>query len=223
MTSHSFRHFCKPPHAHTPILAATERQGQLPTTPSQELGRFFQSTVMTETNRTQLFLGVSCQVCLCSVRIVVYEMVNQHCVWDSAHHLPSHFPMGHHLPSLPWALHRAPSPRSSDLSPAWALQDLPWLLSSSPGARLTLLHPTVPAQHLPGTAAGLHNSRWDKSALRAQSKCISPHCWPDFACSHWRHRGSQEAVCCKGKFHYLRGVNHRIVSIKGIETAPVLE
>lgn len=144
---------------------------------------------MTETSRTLLFQGASYQAGLCSVRIVVYETVNQYCVWDSDHHVPK----GHHLP---WALHRAPSPHSSDFSPAWALQDPLWLLSSSSGAALTVLHLTDTAEHLRGMAAGLHNSCLDKRALGAQSKGISPHCCPDFPCSYWRHEGSQETVCC---------------------------
>lgn len=202
-TSHSFRHFCKPSLAHTPIPAATERQGQLPTTPSQELGRFFQSVVVTETSRTQLFLGVSCQVCLCSVRIGVYKMASQHCEGTV---------ITTSLATLPWVTiphgspppHTAPGPaQSSQPTQLWpfsclgpALQGLPRLLSSSSGAGLTLLHLTATAERLKGMGAGLHNSCLDKRALGPQSKCISPNCHSDFPCSHWRHRGSQETVCC---------------------------
>lgn len=99
-------------------------------------------------------------------------------------------------PGCPGPCTELPAHAALTFSPAWALQDLPQLLSSSPGAALTLLHPTATAQHLTGMAAGLHNSCLDKRALGAQSKCISPHCCSDFPCSHWRHKDSQEAVCC---------------------------
>lgn len=154
MTSHSFRHFCKPPLAHTPPWLQMKDRVSSPLRPVKNLGDFSRA-LMTENSRTLLFLGVSCQDCLCSVRIVVYEMVNQHSAWDSAHHLPvghhlpSHFPMGHHLPWLPWALHRAPSPRSSDLfsclgsagSPS-AAQLQPWgcFNPSAPHSHCTASH-----------------------------------------------------------------------------------
>lgn len=98
MTSHSFRHFCKP----SPSWLLLKGRVSSPVSswlgqPIQELGRFFQRIVVTETSRTLLFQGASYQVCLCSVRIVVYEMVNQYCVWDSDHHVPK----GHHPPGCP--------------------------------------------------------------------------------------------------------------------------
>lgn len=172
MTSHSFRHFCRPSLAHTPILAAAERQGQLLTMPSQELGEILPEDCgdwdQQDTVISRCFMpGLSLLSEYC-------------CVWDGQSVLcgGQWSPCPHGSPPPLVALGPAQSSQpicSSDLSPAWALQDLPWLLSSSSGAALTLLHLTATAEHLKGMAAGLHNSCLDRRALGAQSKCISPH------------------------------------------------